>query len=116
MSTGCGKSSLAKTIIGIEDITGGAVFIDDKSVDLPRSEKCGLIQMIFQDPYNSLNPRKAWELIAAPLIISRDTPHDEAYQEAIKYMKMVGLSEDIAAVTRTCSLEAKDKELVSLEH
>ncbi len=96
--SGCGKSSLAKTIIGIEDITGGAVFIGDKNLsDLPRSEKCGLIQMIFQDPYNSLNPRKkAWELIAAPLIISRNISHDEAYQEAIKYMKMVGLSKDMA--------------------
>ena len=66
-------------------------------MDIPRVKKSALIQMIFQDPYNSLNPRKkAWELIAAPLIISSNISKHKAHREALKYMKMVGLSEDMA--------------------
>ena len=57
--SGCGKSTMAKTIIGLEKKTGGAVFINDRNIDeIPQKEKSSLVQMIFQDPYNSLNPRK----------------------------------------------------------
>ena len=57
--SGCGKSSLAKTIIGIEELTGGSVYVGEENLSsIDRSEKSSIIQMIFQDPYNSLNPRK----------------------------------------------------------
>ena len=80
--SGCGKSSLAKTILGIEELTGGSIYIGDQNLsEVDRAEKCALIQMIFQDPYNSLNPRKkAWELIGAPLIIQGKLTKEEVYQ------------------------------------
>ena len=96
--SGCGKSSLAKTIIGIEEPTGGTVYIgDDNLADISREDKCSLIQMIFQDPYNSLNPRKrAWELIAAPILIKGKVSKDRAKKEAIEVMKLVGLPKEMA--------------------
>ena len=96
--SGCGKSSLAKTIIGIEELTGGSVYVGEENLSsIDRSEKSSIIQMIFQDPYNSLNPRKkAWELIGAPLIIKGKHTKEEVYQEAIKTMRLVGLPEESA--------------------
>jgi peptide/nickel transport system ATP-binding protein/oligopeptide transport system ATP-binding protein len=60
--TGCGKSTLGRTVIGLEKAAGGAIYFDDRDI-LKLSSKEALklrpkIQMVFQDPYSSLNPRK----------------------------------------------------------
>jgi dipeptide transport system ATP-binding protein len=96
--SGCGKSSLAKTILGIEELTAGSIYIGDQNLSsIDRSQKCSLIQMIFQDPYNSLNPRKkAWELIGAPLIIQGKLSREEIYQKCIEAMELVGLTKEMA--------------------
>ncbi len=75
--SGCGKTTVAKVILRALDATGGNVFlktVKGKRVDMAILEKKELksvrrdIQMIFQDPYSSLNPRMpVMELIAEPL-------------------------------------------------
>jgi len=59
--SGCGKSTLGKTIIRLEDPTEGSFKIDNVEVSTLRGEKLrrmrNRFQMIFQDPYGSLNPR-----------------------------------------------------------
>ena len=73
--SGCGKSTLAKTLVGLEKRTNGSIFIQGKNLDnFGKKELCSNIQMIFQDPYNSLNPRqKAWEIISSPLLAKGNT-------------------------------------------
>ena len=57
--SGCGKSTLAKTLLGFEKKTNGEVFLENRSIDqLSESKIRTTVQMIFQDPYGSLNPRK----------------------------------------------------------
>lgn len=68
--SGCGKSTLGKTLIKIHQETGGKMFFDGQDITgkLSRSRKakfCRQIQMIFQDPYMSLNPRMTVEDIVA---------------------------------------------------
>ncbi len=74
--SGCGKSTLGKTILRLIEPTGGEITLDGVRVnDLSRSQlkKARLnMQMIFQDPYSSLDPRMSvGELIADPLIVNR---------------------------------------------
>ena len=60
--SGCGKSTLGRAILGLEEITEGKVcFRDEEIQDLKRKEKLKFVkemQMIFQDPFASLNPRQ----------------------------------------------------------
>lgn len=69
--SGCGKSTIAKTILGIQEPTSGEVFLNGKSISsYSRAELASKVQPIFQDPYSSLNPRKTIEsLIAMPLLV-----------------------------------------------
>jgi oligopeptide/dipeptide ABC transporter ATP-binding protein len=72
--SGCGKSTLARVIMRMTPPTAGAVLVDGRAVaTLLRSEVLAYrrkVQMIFQDPYSSLNPRiRAGDLIAEPLRI-----------------------------------------------
>jgi peptide/nickel transport system ATP-binding protein/oligopeptide transport system ATP-binding protein len=72
--SGCGKSTLARMIMRMTPPTAGAVLVDGKAVAalLPGEVMAyrRKVQMIFQDPYSSLNPRiRAGELIAEPLRI-----------------------------------------------
>jgi peptide/nickel transport system ATP-binding protein/oligopeptide transport system ATP-binding protein len=74
--SGCGKSTLARLIMRMIPPTAGAVLVDGQVVaTLLRSEILAYrrkVQMIFQDPYSSLNPRiRAGDLIAEPLRIHR---------------------------------------------
>ncbi len=70
--SGCGKSTLGKVIIGLETATSGDVFFDGENItNLKGNERKQLLtkmQMIFQDPFSSLNPRMCVsQLIAEPL-------------------------------------------------
>ncbi|MCH4826068.1 MAG: dipeptide ABC transporter ATP-binding protein [Planococcus sp. (in: firmicutes)] len=60
--SGCGKSTLGRTILGLEELTDGKIYFNEQEIqDLKRKEKKKFVkemQMIFQDPYASLNPRQ----------------------------------------------------------
>jgi dipeptide transport system ATP-binding protein len=91
--SGCGKSTLAKCLMLIEDITAGQVLLDGKDLQsTPPSEWRKKVQMIFQDPYSSLNPRKkAIDIISEPLVIEGLLSKKEIHDRARKMMERVGL-------------------------
>ena len=71
--SGCGKSTLARAIMGIEPMTEGKCTVyEDKPIDISTLNKKDLskyIQIVFQDPYSSINPRKkVWQIISEPLL------------------------------------------------
>lgn len=70
--SGCGKSTLGRAVVGLERATSGTIFIDGKNTaELTPPERRAMrrrVQMIFQDPYASLNPRMTvGRTIAEPL-------------------------------------------------
>ena len=84
--SGCGKSTLAKVILGLLKPDSGTVIV---SGNRP--------QMVFQDPFRSLNPRKTigW-ILEEPLRIQRKLPGKERRQKVLEMLKKVGLDEKIA--------------------
>ncbi|MGB0959365.1 MAG: ABC transporter ATP-binding protein [Halocynthiibacter sp.] len=75
--SGCGKSTLTRAILGLETLQGGAITLDGTKVEAGRHMEADLrrkMQVVFQDPYGSFNPRhKVSKLVAEPLFL-RDTP------------------------------------------
>ncbi|UFZ05842.1 ABC transporter ATP-binding protein [Bradyrhizobium ontarionense] len=93
--SGSGKSTLARCIIRLIDPDAGAILLDGEDwARLPRSEIRGRtqrMQMVFQDPFASLNPRrKAAELVAQGPIV-HGTPRAQALAEARELFNLVGL-------------------------
>lgn len=92
--SGCGKTTLAKIILGLETMTSGRVIIDGQDIsaigrkDLQRLR--GKVQVVFQDPYSSLDPRMSVrEILQEPFLI-----HDVKCSEAKlkKLLSLVGLA------------------------
>ncbi len=96
--SGCGKSTLARNLMMIEKPDQGEVLIEGRDLlSMDQKEKNQTVQMIFQDPYNSLNPRKkAWQIIADPLLINSNLSKDECYKRSLEMMEFVGLRPDQA--------------------
>ncbi|WP_437682569.1 ABC transporter ATP-binding protein [Sorangium sp. So ce131] len=96
--SGCGKSTTGRGILRLVPPTSGSVTIDGREIltlDARALRKArGEMQMIFQDPYASLNPRMTiLDLIAEPLWThERVSSRDEALREVAGLMEMVGLS------------------------
>ncbi len=72
--SGCGKSTLSKSILGLQPVTSGAIFFEGKDITAYNREQWRLlrrdIQIIFQDPYASLNPRiRTGDALAEPIIV-----------------------------------------------
>ncbi|HEV8682775.1 MAG TPA: dipeptide ABC transporter ATP-binding protein [Actinomycetota bacterium] len=95
--TGCGKSTLARCITRLFDITKGQVFFDGQ--DITRHNRRQMrplrreIQMIFQDPYASLNPRKTvGSIIGEPFRVHGTVPRDRIKPEVQQLMELVGLN------------------------
>lgn len=92
--SGSGKSTLARAIIGLIKPTSGDILFEGKSISNNNSKQMRElrrnIQMIYQDPYTSLNPRmKVGEIIAAPLKAYKITENLEKHVKEL--MEMVGL-------------------------
>lgn len=96
--SGCGKSTLAKVLLGLERPTEGEIHFNQKiTTSIPIKERQQTLQMIFQDPYSSLNPRKkAWQIIAEPLAINSSKSRLDLHDEAAKMMEVVGLRRNMA--------------------
>ena len=96
--SGCGKSSLARQLVRLETPTDGEIILNGKKIEeISRKELQSMIQMIFQDPYGSLNPRKkAWQLIAEPLLINTTLSKDECFTRSVELMEKVGLRRELA--------------------
>ena len=97
--SGSGKSTIAKIITSLIKPTSGEVFFEDLSLHNPKNKKIknkyrGQIQMIFQDPYSSLNPRfKVKEIIAEPIKFFQKGIGNNAIQKNINdLIDIVGMS------------------------
>lgn len=99
--SGCGKSTLGRTIIHLQDSTDGKIIFE--SEDITHLDKNGLaklrdrMQIIFQDPFSSLNPRMTIsQTIQEPLILSGKYNKEELEEEKHRLMKLVGIEERLA--------------------
>ncbi len=90
--SGCGKSTLARMISTQETPTSGELFLRGEALDPKKPEKWREdIQMVFQDPYSSLNPRrKLIDLVTEPLEI-RGVPKTERQTRAHEILSRVGI-------------------------
>jgi peptide/nickel transport system ATP-binding protein len=96
--TGCGKSTTARLIMRLLDVTQGSISFEGQ--EITRLRGAGLkafrrdAQMIFQDPYSSLNPRKTvGSVIAEPFVIHGLEKDGEARKRAVQeLMELVGLN------------------------
>ena len=97
--SGCGKSTLGRVILGLTDATSGSVLFDgEETVGASKKRRFQLrkdMQMIFQDPFSSLDPRMCVsELIEEPLIIYKAyADANERSRRVSELMETVGLAE-----------------------
>lgn len=94
--SGCGKSTLGKVIIHLEDSTDGNILFKGKDVTTPNKADLKAyresVQMIFQDPYSSLNPRMTIEeIIQEPLVISKRFDRIARIKKTAELMDLVGI-------------------------
>jgi len=97
--SGCGKSTLARILTLIDPATAGELFIQGKKVDIAKGDLTKdlrrEVQIVFQNPYGSLNPRqKIGDVLGAPLVIHGNVPADERRERAMAMLKKVGLGEE----------------------
>jgi oligopeptide/dipeptide ABC transporter ATP-binding protein len=98
--SGCGKTTLSKIILALEKPDAGSVLFD--GIDIHGASGQSLthirrgIQVIFQDPFGSLNPRKKISsIVTEPMIIHTVGSKSQRYERAVELMDLVGLSADM---------------------
>jgi ABC-type oligopeptide transport system ATPase subunit len=101
--SGSGKTTLARVLIGLQQPSKGAVYLEgqqissvDRSTSFPNSERWK-IQMVFQDPYSSLNPRmRAVSTVAEAVKVWHEIDKESADEKALKILGSVGISKEQA--------------------
>ncbi|MET9502436.1 dipeptide ABC transporter ATP-binding protein [Streptomyces sp. NPDC006622] len=95
--SGCGKSTMGRVITRLQDPTGGSIHFEGQ--DITRLNAAGMrplrrdIQMIFQDPYGSLNPRHTiGSIVSAPFRLQGVEPEGGVKREVQRLLELVGLS------------------------
>jgi peptide/nickel transport system ATP-binding protein len=99
--SGCGKSTTGRSILRLLQPTSGTVVFEGRDVaSLPKPELRAMrrrMQMIFQDPFASLNPRKSvGDAIAEPILVHGLAGKEEARERAAQLLHKVGLHPDMA--------------------
>lgn len=93
--SGSGKSTLAKILVGAVKPTAGEIDEVGLAPGSGRRERSRHVQMVFQDPYSSLNPRiNVGSMLAGLLRLHRVVPRGEVRAESIRLLNRVGLQED----------------------
>ena len=98
--SGSGKSTLGKTLLGLHDKTGGSVSFDGQQLPQRYQAKdframAPKMQMIFQDPYSSLNPRMTvGEIVAEGLRLQPELSAGDVQERVCHWLTLVGLSPD----------------------
>ncbi|HEU5190227.1 MAG TPA: oligopeptide/dipeptide ABC transporter ATP-binding protein [Methylomirabilota bacterium] len=99
--SGCGKTTTAKLVLGLEEPTGGSIRFEGK--DLQTLDAAGRrhyrksVQAVFQDPFASLNPRmRVGAIIAEPLVTNDTLPGPEVKKRIAHLLEIVGLPERAA--------------------
>jgi oligopeptide transport system ATP-binding protein len=100
--SGCGKTTTARVILNLIEPTSGQVFIDgenifDKFKTANKEEKLKLrrkMQMIFQNPYGSLDPRMTvYDIVSEPFVIHKHVARENRRERVCELLKLVGLEE-----------------------
>jgi len=99
--SGCGKTTLALSILGLQAPTRGRVLLDGVDIAAPgvdRTARARIIQMVFQDPYSSLNPRQTVRrTLEAPLRLHGVSDKAEVEERVAEILRHVGLRPEQAA-------------------
>jgi len=100
--SGCGKSTLGRTLLRLTEPTGGQILFDGQDLTRlsPRAMKPVRrdLQVIFQDPYGSLNPRHTvGYILAEPLIVQGEGGREDRRARVAELLSLVGLPDDAAA-------------------
>jgi oligopeptide transport system ATP-binding protein len=95
--SGCGKSTLARTIMQLLPITAGTVVLEGRNLTTASSAEVHDIrrdlQMVFQDPYASLNPRRTvFDTVAEPLLVHGVCTRSTVEARVAELMSLVGLA------------------------
>ncbi len=96
--SGCGKSTLGRTVLHLLESTGGKIVYNGEDITVVNKKKLRELrekmQIIFQDPFSSLNPRmSASQTIEEPLRLSGKFKKSEIYDQVSRIMDTVGLAE-----------------------
>ena len=91
--SGCGKSTLGRTLVGLYPSTSGSLLLFDRQMGTSRSlEERRLVQMIFQDPFASLNPRmKIGDMLKEILLFHKLVSKEDVAKRSAELMALVGL-------------------------
>lgn len=96
--SGCGKTTLANALLGFIPVSSGFAEINGVRID-NSTERAALkqarkgVQMVFQDPYSSLNPRfLVWQIITEPMLLSGICDEKERRERASELLKQTGLN------------------------
>ncbi len=99
--SGCGKSTLGRTIVHLLESTKGEILLEGKDITHVKGKELAAareqMQIMFQDPYSSLDPRKTIEqTIMEPLKVSKRYKKNEMYAKAKELMELVGIDERLS--------------------
>lgn len=95
--SGCGKSTLGRMLVGLLPVTDGTITLEGRDVTHAHGQTANWrhqnIQMIFQDPYASLNPRHTvGSIVAMPLVVQKVDPPGGRKRRVQELLELVGLN------------------------
>jgi oligopeptide transport system ATP-binding protein len=98
--SGCGKSTIGRAIVRLEDPTSGRILFKGADITGYSTREMlklrSKLQIIFQDPFSSLNPRKRIiDILSEPLLVHHIVPKENISGEIKKLLELVGLEESV---------------------
>ena len=98
--SGSGKSTIARLLVGLEKPDAGSILYNGQPMEmLSKGERQKLrtqVQMVFQDSYSSLNPKKrVYDILAEPMLYHHIVTKESLQQEIVRLLDMVGLPQNV---------------------